>query len=318
MKYLKDFNQISMTNLPVKKYPINYKCTHIYEISDTLKSKYGLDIHNLQPGVETPNEYHDFNLYDFIDKKIQKENTIYPNLRLIDIAERKYQFEELTDNGSVILLPISYDSSKDEKIHKEKTQKNRNKLISMFKSMYKNKELDDALNNMDKHVDFGRGNFKWANIALEKIYEEYKQYYNNGYLRVWFPFDNDSDANFNENPNEDVKHGYPIKKMLFLSEIEKFLETNYNLSDDLFYEFVEKNNYIEGRYWEKPLCIDIEESGKLIRKGGKYGMDATSTIDKMLSILEMEYKNLIQENIKNKIEKLEIYIDYYKKTSPKY
>lgn len=318
MKYIKKIELVKesvMTSLPEKRYPITYKCTHIYDIADTLEKKYQLDLHNLKPGIPTKNEYHDFNLYDFIGDKIQKENTIFPKMRLKDEpGVNDARMESYTDPGSVILLPAHYDSAQDDIIHKKKTEEGRNKLIDIFKQVYKGDQLKKAIEDIDKHVDFGRGDFEYANIALDKIYDEYKQYFNNGYLRVWMPYDWDSDNFYSENPNENTSHGYPIEKMLHLSDIEKYLETNYNLSDKLFYQFIVYNNYVENRYWEKPLGLHFEED-KFIRKGGKYGMDATRKIDLMLSILEREYKDLFAECEDGY---LPIYIDYYKKVKPKY
>ena len=46
-------------------------------------------------------------------------------------------------------------------------------------------------------------------------------------------------------------------------------------------------------------------------------MYANDTIDKMLSIIEMEFKELIFENTKDD-EYFEIYIDYYKEVPSKY
>jgi hypothetical protein len=306
----------SMTSLPIERYPVNYECTHIYDISDKLE-KYGLKLTNLRPKVPTKNEYHDFNFYNFIGKKIQKENTIFPKLRLCDEPNRSKddRMSDYTDPGSVILLPRYYDSSKDEENHKKYVEDSKNKLIDNFKLLYKGDKLKDAISNIDKHVNFGVSSFEWANIALDKIYEEYKQYFNGNYLRVWSPYDNDTNTSFDDNPGENTEHGYPIRKMLHLSDIEKYLESNYDLSDDLFYQFVIHNNYVENRYWEKPLGLFLDKNMQFIRLGGKYGMDATPTINSMLGILEMEYKHLIQNN---RNELFPIYIDYYKKIKDKY
>lgn len=314
MKHIKPFesiNESTMTSLPEKKYPVNYKCTHIHDIAETLENKHGLDIHNLMPNTPTKNKYHDFNLYDFIGDKIQKEYTVFPNKRLKDL-DNDPRTETYTDPGSVILLPAHYDSSQDDEIHRKKSEEGRNRLIDNFKKLYKGDQLKTAIENIDKYVDFGRGNFEWVNVALNKIYEEYKQYFNNGYLRVWIPYDLDTGNYFGDNADENTAHGYPIEKMHFLSDIEKYLETNYNLSDDLFYQYVIHNNYVENRFWEKPMGLYIDKNtNKFIRKGGDYGMDATPTIDLMLGILEREYSDLILQYSKD--EYFPIYIDYYKK-----
>jgi len=293
---------------PIKKYPINYKCTHIYDIADKLKEKYGLSIQNLQPNVPTRNEYHDFNFHDFISKKLQKENTIFPKVRLKDLPQHDRSMEDYTDRGSIVLLPIQYDSTHDEEIYKKKYEEDKNSLIEIFKKLYKGNKLKNNIDNIDKYVDFGKSNFEWANIALNKIYEEYKEFYNNGYLKVWMPFDWDTNTDFDS--GDDTVYGYPMSKMFILSEIEEYLKNNFGLSDDLFYQFIVNNNYIEGRYWEKDLNIYYKNK-KFIREGGKYGMDATENISDMLSILEIEFKELLLEN--NEKDYIEIYIDYYKK-----
>jgi len=317
MKYIKGYKIYeSMTSLPIERYPVDYECTHIYDISDRLK-KFGLNLTNLQPNVPTRNEYHDFNLYDFIGNKIQKGNTIFPKLRLCDEpgGSKDARMIYYTDPGSVILLPKHYDSSKDEEDHKRYVEESKKKLIDNFKLLYKGEQLKDAIKNIDKYVNFDVNSFEWANIALDKIYEEYKQYFKSNYLRVWSPYDNDTDTSFDDNPGENTEHGYPIRKMLHLSDIEKYLESNYNLSDDLFYQYTINNNYVENRYWEKPLGLFLDKNMKFVRKGGKYGMDATPNINSMLGILEMEYKDLIKNN---KDELFPIYIDYYKKIKMKY
>lgn len=317
MKHVKQVSQTTMTNLPIEKYPLNYKCTHVYDISDKLKEKYGLNLTNLKPDTPTKNEYHDFNFYDFVSKKIQKENTLFPDRRIIEDAGDDVRYEEYTDTGSVVLIPMRYDSSNDNEVHKKQKEEGRNKLINIFRNLYKGDKLKNAIEDIDQHVDFGRPNFEWSNIALDAIYKEYKQYFKNGYLRVWFPYDNDYDATFMFNKSEDSSHGYPVRKLLHLSEIEKYLETNYNLSDELFYQYIINNNYVEGRYWEKPYNLYLEKDKTFTRKGGEYGMDANDTIDKMLSVLEMEFKDIIHEHIKGD-EVLEIYIDYYKPIKSKY
>ena len=308
MKRYKEFKV--MGELPIEKYPIDYKCTFIYDIKEKLKSK-GFDLNNLQPNVKTRNEYHDFNFYDFINKKIQKENTIFPHLTTNDVDNHK-QYDDLSENGSVILLPRHYDSSNDIETHRIESEKGRNKLIDNFKQLYKGDQLKDAIDNIDKYVNFGVNSYEWVNIALDAIYEEYKQYYVNDFLRVHLPFDWDYDNTYQYNEDENTTHGYPIEKMLFLSDIEEYLKSNYGLSDNSFYDFILINTYNEGRYWEKPLQLFFDENFKFSRGGGKYGVEATPTIDKMLGVLETEYAELLKEKGQEE-ECIHIYMDYYKK-----
>ena len=105
-----------------------------------------------------------------------------------------------------------------------------------------------------------------------------------------------------------------VKYQKYFEEWVKNLTYNhYGLSDNLFYQYVIHNNYVENRYWEKRMALHFENM-KFIRKGGEYGMDATPTIDKMLSVMEMEFKDLLLEN---KDGYFEIYINYYKKIKEK-
>lgn len=311
MKRFKEFK--TMTSLPIEKYPINYKCTFIYDIKEKLESK-GLSLNNLQPGVETRNKYHDFNFYDFMNKKLPRESTIFPNLTLSDENKNEFNYE-LTENGSVILIPRHYDSSNDEETHRIEKEKGRNRLIDNFKQLYSGDKLKDMIDSIDKHVNFGVSSFEWVNIALDAIYEEYKQYYVNGFLRVHLPFDWDYDNSLQYNQGENTSHGYPIEKMLFLSDIEEYLKTNYDLSDELFYDWILNNTYNEGRYWETPLSISFNEDFKFSRGGGKYGMESTPTIDKMLGILETEYSELLKERSSD--ECIYVFMDYYKKVNEK-
>jgi hypothetical protein len=230
-------------------------------------------------------------------------------------------YNELMDSGSVMLLPTYYDAAKDAENQAKKKAEQRKTLIDTFRQLYKGKKLEDMISKMEQHVDFGRGEYGWANIALEKIHEEYKDLYKNNFLRIWEPFDNDTGNYFEDNKDENTRYGYPIRKMLFLSDIEKYLKSNYDVEDDLFYKYIVDNNYIEGRYWERRLYLKLEKGKKFSRKGGKYGMDATKNIDTMLSIMEHEFKDVIDESYipfegEDKYHyygSFDIYVDYFKK-----
>lgn len=294
----------SMSSKPIKKFPIDYKVTHIKDIIEKLE-KEGIDVFNLQPGVKTHNEYHDFNLFDFMGDKLQ-ENVTFPQIRLRDLIKDPRNIDYI-DSGSVILLPISYDSSKDEEEHKKYKEEGRKRLIETYKKLYKGDELKKAIENSDKHVYYGQNNFEWANIALAKIHELYKQYYIKGFLQVWMPYDFDSGNEFRFNEKGNTSHDYPLEKMYFLSDIEKYLKSNYNLEDPDFYRYILKNNYVDFRHYEKPYGLFVE-NGKFVRKGGKYGMNATENIDRILGVLEHEFKDDIKDS-----NYFEFYINYYKK-----
>jgi len=96
-----------MTDLPIEKYPVNYKCTHIYDIANTLEKKYGLNFHNLKPKTPTRNSHHDFNFHDFISKKLQQENIsngsyfVYFNIE-IPKSVTNYYFFDITNNAILV------------------------------------------------------------------------------------------------------------------------------------------------------------------------------------------------------------------------
>ena len=102
---------------------------------------------------------------------------------------------------------------------------------------------------------------------------------------------------------------------------KKFLDTNYNLSDNIFYNWLIKNTSTEGRYYEKPMRIDITEDKKLSRGREKYGMKATKEINNMLGVMEYEFKDIIDRHYNQNTNNSEyhdygefpIYIDFYKK-----
>lgn len=315
LKHIKEYHSYKrMTDKPVEKYPVDYKCTFIYDIAEKLEKK-GIDVTNLGEPHKKPSGYSRGNsLYSWIHKKWQLDNTIYPNQRIIDLFPKYTDYKIISEGNQVVLLPKHYDSSRDEEIEGEENKRRFLELVKNGEKIFKNEpeKLKQFIENINKHVDFGVESYDWVNIALSAIYEEYKQYYIGDFLRVWLPKDWDCDNSFSENDGENTTYGYPIKKMIFLSELEEYLKTNYGLSDELFYQFIIHNNYIEGREWENPAGLSCDNDKKFKRKGGKYGMDATETIDMMLGIIETEFGDLIKDDYLN------IYIDYYKKIESKY
>ena len=310
-KHLLEFKKYTkMTDKATEKYPVDYKCTFIYDIAEKLEKR-GIDVYKLGKIKKTKSGYEHWNsLYEWINKKLQADNTIYPNQRTIDLFPSMTDYKTLSEGNSVVLLPIHYDSSKDEEIFKKEYEISRNKLIEYAKNRLKtDEELQQHIKDIDANVDFGVSSFEWVNIALDAIYEDYKQYYVDGYLKVWLPQDWDYGNEFAENEDGDTEHDYPIKKMIFLSELEDYLKTNYGLSDNSFYEYIIANDYIEGRYWEIASGLCCGKDYKFPRKNSQYGMDATPEIDKMLGIIETEFIDIMKGNK----EYLPIYVDYFKK-----
>lgn len=315
--HLKEFkNYKKMTDKPIEKYPVDYKCTFIYDIAEKLESK-GIDVYKLGKSRKTKSSYdRDNSLYSWIHNKLQQDNTIYPNEKTIDIYPKMTDYKTIAEGNSVVLLPMHYDSSADEEIHRKEVEKAMKNFREVAKQKYGDDEekINTFIKQIEANVDFGgSGSYDWVNIALDAIYEEYKEFYVDGCLKVWLPKDWDCGNYFAENDGENTEHGYPIKKMIFLSELEEYLKTNYDLSDDLFYQYICSNDYIEGRHWENPSGLSCDKDYKFPRKGGKYGMDATPEIDKMLGIIETEFVDMVKDK-----EYLNIYVDYYKTVEDKY
>jgi len=108
----------------------------------------------------------------------------------------------------------------------------------------------------------------------------------------------------------------------YLSDIERYIDDKYGIKDDLFYQFIINNQYIEGRYWERVWSLSTEDkngkdTGNILQKSnfGEYGMEPTEDIFHMLNIIQQDFGDEIKST---DYEGFPIYIDYYKKVEPKY
>lgn len=216
---------------------------------------------------------------------------------------------------NVFLLPSTYDTSNDQKNYDERVSK-------FYKSMEQDMgkiEFDKIRGKIESSVDFGPRSFDWAVSILELIYSKLSKYYINGELRVWNPKDHGYDGW----DTYDYPHKYNIvghldrpKGVYYLSDMEEFIYDKYGIKDELLYDFIIQNEYIEGRSWERVFSFKIDENtGKLKRGDEKYGMVATENINHILNIIELEFKNEIKGT---DYEGFPIYIDYYKKVDSKY
>lgn len=309
MKHLKKYESFTMGIKPMKKYPTG-KAIHLNSIIQLLESK-GLNTNNLSGSRGG-------GIQDFFFEKcsldvvypLNKEQSIYNDNR----------YEKFIFGESVILIPIKYDSSNDMSDNIEKKLSFLQKMKDNYKKIYPKKtekELEKSLEDLEKNVNFGPEGYEWINPSLKIIHEEYSQYYEDGKLRVWFPKDTDYDPWV----GYDFPHKYNVVGDLdrpdgvyYLSDIEKYIFNKYDIKDDNFYDYIIKNEYIEGRYWERvwSLSIDEENPKKFQRKGGRYGMDATENINHILNIIEKDFSDDFKSS---EYEGFTIYIDYYKKVT---
>lgn len=302
LKYIKRFNE-NISSKPTLKFPTD-KAINYLEIVDLIKSN-GLDPYNLGNSRDT-------SIGDFFFEKCSKP-IVYPNDKEIDIrnGSDRELYENFIFGDSVFLVPIKYDDRSDTSNFITKKLNFIQKMKDMFPNK-KGKELEDFESSLEKNVNYGPESYDWANEALGIIYKKYSNLYVDGYLRVWLP--NNKDYDCDSWNGYDFPHKYRFGDLVypngvyFLSDIEKYIESKYGISDDILYEFIIKNEYIEGRYWENIWYISNDEkTGNLKRKGGKYGMDATENIEHILNILEKDFSDSISE------DGFPIYIDYYKR-----
>lgn len=323
MRYIKKFKIFEEVVLkPVKKFPTD-KAVHWNYLMEILKEA-GIDPYEDLKGRR------DSRLIDFCFAKCSgKDSIVFPK----DIegwskeGQNDPRYEKFIFGESVFLLPISYDPSGDNEEYKNKKKSFYDKMRDFTRQMGKSQsEEDKFMKDLEKNVNFGPSGYDWANTFLKIIHDKLGQYYQNGKLRVWFPKDSDYD------PWEgmDYPHKYNIvgdlenpNGIYYLSDIEKFIDDKYGISDELLYKFIIDNQYIEGRYWERVWSFPTENlkdgggsSNKLQKSGfGKWGMEPTENILHILNIIEKEFGDEINGNDYGGFP---VYVDYYKKVDPKY
>jgi hypothetical protein len=327
MKHLKKFKLFEeAAQKPVKKFPTEPAIHWNYLMK--ILEEVGMDEELIKGQRDT--YFQDF----CFAKCASRDNVVFP--KMLDIEgwskEDQEDYKNFIFGESVFLLPISYDPSNDATEAAEKKKGYLDRMRGYAKQMGKNKEEQEKfVQDAEKHTHFGPSGYDWANPALKVIHDKLGQYYQNGKLRVWFPKDRDYD------PWEgmDYPHKYNVvgdldhpNGVYYLSDIEKYIDYKYGIKDDLFYQFLIDNQYIEGRYWERVWSLPTEDlavarkgkkggsKNKLQKSGfGKYGMEPTEDISHILNIIEKEFGDEISGT---DYEGFPIYVDYYKKVKPKY
>lgn len=310
MKHLRNYKSFeSVVTRPQLRFPTE-KAVHVQYLIKLLEDA-GLDADDLN------NKDRDGNIFHFFNKKCSKENIVFPLKKETDIMDSA-EYREFIFGSSVFLIPSSYDSKDDlanftlNKISWIEDMKD------MMKDKYKTKEeMDKFENDLETRVRFGPSSYEWINPSLKIIHDKLSQFYINGKLRVWYPEDMDYDYW----EGNDYPHKYNIVGELshpngvyYLSDLEKFIENKYGLKDPELYDFILKNHYIEGRYWERVWSFPIDDKTpnkiKRINKSGSFGMDATESLNDILNVIEHEFQGEVK---RTKYEGFPIYVDYYKK-----
>lgn len=312
-KYYSFINESDNNGKPQLKFPTD-KAAH-YNYLLFIIEKAGLDPYRLFKKEKGG----DVAFQDFCFEKCNSP-ILFPLNREIDINHSgRIRYTKFIFPDSVFLLPAVYDSTNDYADSIEKKISFLKRMTDMMKKTGATKEdLEDFEKQVDTHVNFGVSDYSRVNKALEIIHKEFEDYYVNGKLRVYFPEDLDDDgyADF-DYPHKCIFRHYERQNgVVFLSELEKWLWDKFGLQDDLLYQFVIYNQYVEGRYWERIWDFNVEENNKhkLKRQGfGKYGMKPTKTISQMLNIIEENF-----EINGNEYKGFPIFVDYYKKIKSKY
>lgn len=237
------------------------------------------------------------------------------------------RYENFIFGESVFLIPESYDAKDDFANAALKKASWMESMKNMMKWKYKTQEeMDKFESDLEKNVKFGNTDWDWINPALKIIHDKLGSHYKNGKLRVWMPKDRDYDHwDDMDNPHKYNIVGELVRPngVYYLSDIERYIDDKYGISDELLYKFIIDNQYIEGRYWERVWSFPTEDSSdkggpnnKLQKSNfGTYGMEPTENITHILNILENEFGDEIKGD---DYEGFPVYIDYYKKIESKY
>ena len=316
MKHLSGFKLFESLGKPGRRFPTE-KVLNVIDVRNFIEEKYNIKFNNLAPKTPTKNKIHDFNFFTGYENdclvKRNPKSIVYPKTKLLDTMDRNSpyydaRYEGFVDGDAIVEIPEFHDPSKDKEIFDKRKDNFFRKMRSALGDKFNKDRMGD--------VNFGPQDFSWANIALEAIHKEFSQYYKNGDLQLWHPKEWSEGAWGHTNP--DYPHKYNLygepcyeKGLIFLSDIEKYIEHRYGISDDKFYDWIITNDYIEGRYWERIVGISINEDGTLNRGGALNKMQPTENIGHILNILDKDFAQEIKEDYEN--EQFEIYIDYYKK-----
>ena len=292
MKYLKPYKLYENNYYrPTAKHPVPYKCLDIMTALEEIEHKYGFHL------TEIPSKGSKYGTMNFFSWAGDNLLPIFPKYTMSDdiwksrqkqfagtgIPHNRYNYFE---RKAVYEIPRHYDSSEDERKWIEKRNNFRANMTKMAEMSGRKYNYDD-----EKHIDFGPKSNDWVNKALDAFYELYSEYYKNDKLLIW----NDE---YEYDKGKQI-FDYPLDKALFISEIEKWIES-FDMDINGFYEWVLECQYIEGRYWNNTWIYAMQDEN--FRK-----KTAPNNIKDINELLRQIYKT----------KEIEIYLDYHKEVDEK-
>ena len=290
----------------VKKLPIDYRCLIMTpQLQEQLGHEFGKDINKLVKSTHKYSKDHGF--HAFINEKIKKLK--FPKYTTTDNGYEwqikkygeKFATEEfLWERQSVIEFPISYDDSND----REAFDNKRTSFLQRMKKMG-----HPVKPEYEREISFGPIEYGWINEFLAFMHDKYKPYYINGVLPIFENYREDCFwiPNNPQNPRYKKEIDYPYPKAYFLSDIEKYIEADYELDMSELYDWILECDFIEGRYWER--YYEWRPEFKSFRK-----TVCTKEIGNALHLMMID----LQMEKGDDGKYIPLFIDYYKKVKESY
>jgi len=273
MKYIKTYKVFESYSKPEMKYPID-KCLDLQLVLNELYRFHGINARQFDVKYDKYTQ-------DIIDWIGSNLTPILPKYTRSKYNHHK-EIDMYGEEESIEYKSIEFDSCYELPISVD-TSKDEELYQQKVEDFKRKTGIKDE---MIAKINFGGRSQEWVNIILEKIHSLYKEHYKNGKIKVWF--------SKKEYSRDKEIFDYPINKCYMLSELEEFLD-DLGLDTSEFYEWILDNEYIEGRFWEINISYNLEKSDT--------GLKISENIKKINECLKQIYK----------IDRLDIYIDYYKK-----
>lgn len=289
------------------KYPLN-KCLILNHDNRTeLEEEFGQDFNDLINRKGPQNQNRTSGLYDFVDRKIGK--LAFPSYACYQSAHdyqiKKYGKEIAgrpmfhTENGCVIELPASYDSSHDLAEHVELKMEYMSQMKKILGKKFKEEDHE-------KHVDFGSSDFSYINELLSFFHSKFSEHYVDGKLSVFLDYKDEENWNADRETKTNLVD-YPYPKAFYLSEIENHLQNDYGMNTSELYQGILDDMYVEGRYWERFFYSEFSATNFRDKKYSKNYVD-------MVNLIKVDFKDHFVKNwrFEDNQRVLPIYIDYRK------
>lgn len=276
---------------PEEKRPINYKCLDIAIVLDELLNEKEQQF--FWDWLDRYNNDDDLDVV-FPDRESWEDSYEWEKKRFAKVgmtADRR----KIISKQTVFKLPKTYDSSDDKKKYQSRIKKFLNTMKDMALKRGRSWTDKDEKQLLD-NVNFGNNSFEKINLILTKIHDNYSQYYNNDSILCWY------DREGYEGHDLSI-FDYPVldyeKKAIYLSELIDWINS-FDMDGSELYEWILKNQYVEGRYWQRVWVYAFED--QTYKKN-----DASDNIKEINKLLKSLYKK----------DEINIFIDYYQKVDEK-